>query len=250
MDKSFNSWHGLVIISHIKSWCVITYSCLNFNIGSANLYWSHYFPDGSKVTDILNFFSMETHELWENFCCYWFAVSSDDSLIHQHQFRLWHAASKAKRKHWWPSWLALNSLTPARRGSHFEMQSLSTCYGLSSSALHVKLFSGKWNTILLMTGQHWFRCWLCTVRHQAITCTNIDPDLCYHTAPLSHNELIIKHYKSNLRMLKWTVAHQPIAQKKKCVYRKISNIRQNKSPNSNVSGLVLQLSAQSIEARC
>ena len=38
-----------------------------------------------------------------------------------------------------------------------------------------------------MISQHWFRLWLGTVRQQAITWANVDPDLCRHTASLGHN---------------------------------------------------------------
>ena len=40
-----------------------------------------------------------------------------------------------------------------------------------------------------MVNQHWLRWWLGTIRHQAITWANVDPDLCCHMASLDHNGL-------------------------------------------------------------
>ena len=41
-----------------------------------------------------------------------------------------------------------------------------------------------------MTSHHWFRKLIATVRQQAITWANDDPDLCCHMASLGHNKLI------------------------------------------------------------
>ena len=41
----------------------------------------------------------------------------------------------------------------------------------------------------LMTSQHWFRYWLRAVRQQAITRSNVDPDICHHMVSLDHNGL-------------------------------------------------------------
>ena len=41
---------------------------------------------------------------------------------------------------------------------------------------------------LPMINQHWFRQWLGSVCQQAITCANVDWDLCRHMASLGHNE--------------------------------------------------------------
>ena len=44
-----------------------------------------------------------------------------------------------------------------------------------------------------MISQHWFRWWLGAVRQQAITWTNVDPDLCRHMVSLGQNELTHCH---------------------------------------------------------
>ena len=53
--------------------------------------------------------------------------------------------------------------------------------------MQFSLYEGHW--VLLMISQHWFRYWLGAVRQQAITWTNVDPDLSRHMASLGHNEL-------------------------------------------------------------
>ena len=40
-----------------------------------------------------------------------------------------------------------------------------------------------------MRSQHWFRKWLDAIRQQAITWTNVDPELRCHMVSLGHNEL-------------------------------------------------------------
>ena len=40
-----------------------------------------------------------------------------------------------------------------------------------------------------MISQHWFRQWLGAIRQQAITWTNVDPDIFHHMASPGHNEL-------------------------------------------------------------
>ena len=52
-----------------------------------------------------------------------------------------------------------------------------------------KLPSGEHHGTLVMISQHWFRQWLGTIRHQAITSTSVDLDPCHHMASLGHNEL-------------------------------------------------------------
>ena len=47
------------------------------------------------------------------------------------------------------------------------------------------MFCSYW----LMISQHWFRQWLGAVRHQVITWTNVDLDLCQYMVPLGHYEL-------------------------------------------------------------
>ena len=44
----------------------------------------------------------------------------------------------------------------------------------------MKLPSDECYWILLMINQHQFRKWLGAIRHQAITSSNVDPDLCRH----------------------------------------------------------------------
>ena len=44
------------------------------------------------------------------------------------------------------------------------------------------------HSTILMISQYWFRLWLGAVRQQAITWTNVDPDLCHHIASWGHNE--------------------------------------------------------------
>ena len=40
-----------------------------------------------------------------------------------------------------------------------------------------------------MIGHHWFRLQLGAIREQAMTRSNVDPDLCRHMASLGQNEL-------------------------------------------------------------
>ena len=53
----------------------------------------------------------------------------------------------------------------------------------------VKLPLGDCQWTSLMISQHWFRQWLGALRQQAITWTNVDPDLCHHMLSPGHNEL-------------------------------------------------------------
>ena len=48
---------------------------------------------------------------------------------------------------------------------------------------------GEFCGTLLMISQHCLRLWLGAWWHQAITWTNVDPDLCRHMVLLGHNEL-------------------------------------------------------------
>ena len=41
-----------------------------------------------------------------------------------------------------------------------------------------------------MMRQHWFRWRLGAIRHQAITCDNVDPDTCHYKVSIGHNVLI------------------------------------------------------------
>ena len=60
---------------------------------------------------------------------------------------------------------------------------------LMAEKCFVRLLSDdfKWTSIL--TRQHWFREWLCAIRQQAISWTNVDQYLCHHMASLGHPEL-------------------------------------------------------------
>ena len=80
----------------------------------------------------------------------------------------------------------MNSLAPGRHGRNFKSIFSNS---LTAGALAVKLFSSKCHRTLLMTSQHWVRKWLGAIRQQAITCANVDPDLCRHMVSLGHNEL-------------------------------------------------------------
>ena len=59
---------------------------------------------------------------------------------------------------------------------------------LISWALSLKSVLSERHKIPLMISQHWFRQWLGAVRHQAITCANVDTDLRRHMVSLSPNE--------------------------------------------------------------
>ena len=69
------------------------------------------------------------------------------------------------------------------------------------SYLPLKLPRDECHGTLLMVSQHWFRLWLGAVRQQAITWTNVDPDLCHHMVHvlLGHNDLsCIKVINTNI----------------------------------------------------
>ena len=55
-------------------------------------------------------------------------------------------------------------------------------------SLSTKLFSCKYQKNSLMSSQHRFRQWLAAVKQQAITLTDVNPNLCHHIASLGHNE--------------------------------------------------------------
>ena len=62
-----------------------------------------------------------------------------------------------------------------------------------------EIASGKCLITPLIMSQHWFRWWLGAVRQQAITWTNVDPDLCRH---IGHNELMrLPCMKSSLLLI-------------------------------------------------
>ena len=56
-----------------------------------------------------------------------------------------------------------------------------------------KLPSDKYHGTLLMINQNGSKYWYVAVRQQAITWTNVEPDLCRHKASLGHNELMQDH---------------------------------------------------------
>ena len=57
----------------------------------------------------------------------------------------------------------------------------------------MKLFSGECHKTSLMKSQNWFSQWLGAIRQQAISWTNVDPDLCCHMALLGNNSF--SYYK-------------------------------------------------------
>ena len=57
----------------------------------------------------------------------------------------------------------------------------------------MKLLPGEHHQKPLMRSQHWFRKWLGAIRHQAITWTNVEPDLYSHMASIGHNGLTLKY---------------------------------------------------------
>ena len=61
-----------------------------------------------------------------------------------------------------------------------------------SGAFLVKLPSDECHNTLLMISQHWFRWWLGAVNQQAITWSNVDPDLGHYLISLSHD--LINHW--------------------------------------------------------
>ena len=63
-------------------------------------------------------------------------------------------------------------------------------YKLTSWAIPLKLGLGEWYGIpWYVKSQHWLRKWLGAVRHQAITRSSVDPDLCCHVSLLGYNVL-------------------------------------------------------------
>ena len=53
-------------------------------------------------------------------------------------------------------------------------------------------------------GQHWFTYWFGAIRRQAITWTNVEPDLFQHMASLGHSESINPYrcgYRVSLKTL-------------------------------------------------
>ena len=109
----------------------------------------------------------------------------------------------------------------------------------------MKLSSSECHKILSIRSQHWFRYWLGAIRHQAITWANVDPDLCHHMVVLGHNWVKCSiNCKLIYSFLQWCVhlvsrvAYTDFLGQKQS-YCQISNIRCTKSPNLNVSHLVL-----------
>ena len=70
-----------------------------------------------------------------------------------------------------------------------KVQFLNSLYGIVPGTLFVTLLSSEWYRKSLMRSQDWFMQWLGAVRQQAITWSNVDPDLCCHIVSLGHNEL-------------------------------------------------------------
>ena len=62
--------------------------------------------------------------------------------------------------------------------------------------MSVKFPSTKCQQASLMISQHWFSWWLGAIRQQAITWTNVGPDLCGHMALQGHNETILSYSSS------------------------------------------------------
>ena len=93
-----------------------------------------------------------------------------------------------RSRHWWfgmPSGHAHYDIT-VMKSKIFNVFSL---YIIVACALALKLRTCKWYSTLLIINQHWFRWWLGAIRHQAITWTNVDPDLCPHMVSLGMNSL-------------------------------------------------------------
>ena len=77
-----------------------------------------------------------------------------------------------------------------RCGSNSNSIISNSLYKAVAWALYVTLFSRDCHRTSLMINQHWFRRWLGAVRHQAITWTNVNSELCHHMTSLSRNEII------------------------------------------------------------
>ena len=60
---------------------------------------------------------------------------------------------------------------------------------LLSWVILAKWLSELYHRIPAMISQQWLRSWFGAVRPQAVTWTNVDPDLCRHTASLGHTDL-------------------------------------------------------------
>ena len=86
------------------------------------------------------------------------------------------------------------NLVPAHQGlTHWSLgdfnETLGKCfsslfYWLMAVVSLVKLPSSEYHWTLVVISKHWFRSWLGAIRQQAITWTNIDPDLCHHMVSL------------------------------------------------------------------
>ena len=118
--------------------------------------------------------------------------------LNKHWFRWWLGAEQATSHYLnqcWPSSLMnkcgtrgdeLTHLAPVRCGSNFQ-ECFQTIYIIIAWALTVNFLTGKYHRMSLMKNQHWFRHWLGATRQQAITCTNVDPDLCHHMASVGND---------------------------------------------------------------
>ena len=68
-----------------------------------------------------------------------------------------------------------------------KMQNSISFSWLASSDLLLIMPSQECHKTSLMISQHWFRQWLCAIRQQAKTWTNVHPDLFHHMASIGHN---------------------------------------------------------------
>ena len=82
-----------------------------------------------------------------------------------------------------PQWV--NSLWPGRCGCNLKLLISNSYQGHFPG----KLPSSEHYKTTMMISHHWFNWWLCAVRQQAITPTNIDQVLWCQMAFLGHNEL-------------------------------------------------------------
>ena len=86
----------------------------------------------------------------------------------------------------------VNSLVPKGCGSTFTRVCFKLILWLTSWSFPVKLVLGECHRTLLMKSQHWPRYWLGAISQQAITWSNVDPDLLCHMVSLGYNGLRIK----------------------------------------------------------
>ena len=96
--------------------------------------------------------------------------------------------TKRLSKHWWGWWFETPSCPLWRHcnGRNFSFSKISV--KLMGELFFVKFPSDECHWLSLMISQHWFRQWFGAIRQQAITCTNIQPNICRHMASLGQNE--------------------------------------------------------------